>query len=594
MSPVADPNAADSRLRPVPLAPLPDWAGLAAPPPTPPTSFVGRERDVAAIRALLQEDVRLLTLIGPGGVGKTRLAIRVAAELAPAFPAGVAFVGLAPLTDPALLLPTIAQTLGLRESGERLLGERLAASLGDRRFLLLLDNLEHLVDAAPQLAEPLSACPGLTLLVTSRVVLRLSGEHIYAISPLAVPVAARPLPLDDLTAYPAVTLFAQRARAADPAFALTAERAAVVGEIVRRLDGLPLAIELAATRVRSLSPAAMLTRLSDRLCLLTGGPRDQPARLQTMRDAIAWSHDLLDPAEQRLFRRLAVFTGGCTLEAATAVAGAGDPTSGDVIEGIGSLVNQSLLQMIESPSGSRYVMLETVRQFARERLQASGDLGPIERAHAAWCLGFAEAYAPWRLGTSPGPSDDRREAELDNLRAALAWAIGHSETETAQRIVAALHVFWAKTGRCREGLRWGERALALPGEAPPQVRALTLIAVSCLAVDNGDPAAARPLAEEGLAISRTLGEAAPEVWASFALAEIAEAEGDLDQEEAWHDRALALARALGTNRWVRRCLTNLGRAASLRGDHDRAIALMEESLRSARNSHDPQQSVTRA
>jgi DNA-binding CsgD family transcriptional regulator/tetratricopeptide (TPR) repeat protein len=251
-------------------------------------------------------------------------------------------------------------------------------------------------------------------------------------------------------------------------------------------------------------------------------------------------------------------------------------------------VDKSLLQKIESPNGPRYGMLESVRQFARERLQDSADLASIERAHVAWCLALAESYAPWRWGkTLSQPSWDLLEADLDNLRAALAWAIAHEETETAQRIAAALHVFWWTTGRHREGLTWAERALALPGEVPPGVRALTLIAVSWLASDD-DPAAARPLAEEGLAISRALGEAVTEVWACFALAGISEAEGDLDQEEAWFERALALARALGARRWVHRCLTNLGRVASLRGNHERAIVLMEESLRSARASHDPQ------
>jgi non-specific serine/threonine protein kinase len=578
--------------------PLPDRAGLAAPLPAPLTSFVGREREVAAVSALLQEGVRLLTLVGPGGVGKTRLAIRVATESAPVFPAGVAFVALASLADPALLQPTIAQTLGLREPADRPPGERLVAAVGDRRFLLLLDNLEHLVDAAPQLAELLSACPGVTLLVTSRVVLRLSGEHVYPVPPLAVPEANRPLPLDDLAGYPAVALFGQRARAADPAFLLAAEQAAAVGELVRRLDGLPLAIELAAARVRALSPAALLARLSDRLRLLTGGPRDQPGRLQTMRDAIAWSYDLLPPEEQTLFRRLAVFAGGCTLEAAEHVGGEGNDGSSlpprrlaasppSVLDAIASLVDKSLLQKIESPGGPRYLMLESVRQFAVERLEESGDLASLERAHAAWCLALAEEYAPWRLGKAPIPSPDRREVELDNLRAALAWAVAHEEAETAHRIAAALHRFWERTVRHREGLMWGERALALPGEVPPVVRALTLIAVSSLTVDKGDPAAARPLAEEGLAISRALGEAVPEVWACFALAHISEAEGDPDQKEAWFDRALALARALGANRWVNLFLTNLGAMAAARGDHARAIALLEESLQSARASHDP-------
>jgi non-specific serine/threonine protein kinase len=611
VSPVADPTSAEPRPRPVPLVPLPERAVLGGPLPASPTSFVGREREVAVLTALLCRDgVRLVTLTGPGGVGKTRLALRVAADLAAEFADGARFVDLSPLVDPDLVLPTIAQALGLRRAGDQPVAEELAAWLAGRELLLVLDNLERVVDAAPELAGLLAACPAVTILATSRVVLRLSAEHVAPVEPLALPNVSRPRQASDLASVEAVALFVQRAQAADPGFALTGANAPTVEAIVRHLEGLPLAIELAAARVRSLSPAALLDRFTqrvpDRLRLLTGGPRDQPARQRTMRDAIAWSHDLLSPAEQTLFRRLAVFVGGCTLEAAEAVAGGqGDrgtggqdgeapgvcppvPLSPSVVEGIGSLVDQSLLQKVESPSGPRYAMLETVRQFARERLQESGDRASLERAHAAWCLALVEPYAPWRLGKVPMPSLDVREAELDNLRAALAWAIAHEEAETAQRLAAALHRFWGKMGRQREGLRWGERALALPGEVPPVVRALTLIAVSWLADCNGDPAARRPLAEEGLAISRALGEVVPAVWACFALADISGAEGDLDQVEAWFDRALALARALGAHRWVNLFLTNLGGVAARRGDHARAIALMEESLQSARSLHDPQ------
>src|SRR5215207_1006872 len=337
--------------------------------PTPLTSFLGRERDIAAVTAALsQPDLRLLTLTGPGGTGKTRLALRVAEELAPRFPDGVAFVPLAAVADPLLIPSAIAQQLGVRERGDRPIGERLIAALHDRRLLLVLDNFEHVLPAAPFVAELLAACPALSILVTSRTMLRLSGEQRFPVPPMTLPDPTITTTATAARQADAVQLFVQRAQAAQPGFVLTDENAGIVAAICRRLDGLPLAIELAAARIPVLPQRALLDRLDRRLLLLTGGPLDAPACLRTMRDAIAWSYDLLPSEEQLLFRRLAVFMGGCTLEAATALAGGGI----DVLEGISALVASSLLRQEDGSGGeSRFLMLETVREFGLERLAAS-------------------------------------------------------------------------------------------------------------------------------------------------------------------------------------------------------------------------------
>ena len=362
---MADPTPAD-RSQPQPVSPASGEFRdrLGAPVPAPLTSFVGREGEIAQVRDLLHRpDVRLITLTGPGGVGKTRLALRVAGELESGFADGAAFVDLTPLTDPALVAPTVAQAFGIRETGDRPIAERLADVLRDRDLLLVLDNFEQVADAAPLVGRLLAACPHLTVLVTSRAPLRLSAERVVAVPPLALPAPDRSIA--DQAATEAVRLFVARAQAARADFALTEENASDVAEVCRRLDGLPLAIELAAARVPHLPPSALLRRLDARLPLLTGGARDLPDRQRTMRDAITWSHDLLTPEEQVLFRRLAVFVGGGTLEAAEAVAGAPGERALAVLDGVASLVAKSLLRQEDGPDGEpRYRMLETVREFA--------------------------------------------------------------------------------------------------------------------------------------------------------------------------------------------------------------------------------------
>jgi predicted ATPase/DNA-binding CsgD family transcriptional regulator len=550
--------------------------------PRPPTRLVGREREVAALSALLaDEGERLLSLTGPGGVGKTRLAVAVASAAAERFPDGARFVGLAAVSDTALVAPTVAQALGVREAGEAPLADRLAVFLRDKRLLLILDNFEQVVEAAPLVADLLAACPGLAVLATSRVRLRLSGEREVAVAPLALPTNEGRAARDDAAAADAVRLFVERARAVRADFALTEANAGAVADICRRLDGLPLALELAAARVKVLPAAALLAKLERRLPLLTGGGRDLPARQRTMRDAVAWSHDLLTDDERVLFRRLAVCVGGFDLEAAEAVAG--DAGIG-VLEGVAALADASLLREEEDPDGEpRYLLLETVREFGLERLAASGEENEVRDRHAAFFLDLAErappAWADW------GPAMfDRVERELGNLRAALGRFLARGDAAAALRLAEAPRAFWWTGRHLGEGRTWLERSLALGGEAPDGVRAWALVTLGRCALLQGDTAAAEAAGREGLAIFRARGDAYGTVFALNTLGLVALERGEHDRATGLIEEARAAARAGGAPHWDARLLTNLGIIAAAQGDLERAAALYDEGLQFARRA----------
>jgi len=446
-------------------------------------------------------------LTGPGGSGKTRLSIAAATALADEFEWGAAFVPLAALTDPELVRGAIAEAVGAHQSPGMALWDALKAFLREKSILLVLDNLEQVPEAVPLISELLDVALGLKVLATSRASLRLRAEQEYPVAPLPVPGTARLARLEKLARVPAVQLFVERAQAVRSAFLLTPENAAAVAELCVRLDGLPLAIELAAARCRVLTPQAMLDRLDNRLKLLVGGPRDLPERHQTMRAAISWSYDLLTPPEQTLFRRLAVFSGGWTLDACEEICDALPGLGLDVLEGLDSLVGHSLLKRDEQTDGElRFRMLETIRDLARERLDASDEAEAIARLHATSYRDLAESASPHLKGAERKPTLERLRAERDNLRQALSWAIAHGEAGLALSMVTALE-WWYRSEAPAEGQRWGEAVLALPGAAEPTAeRAAALASLGGMLRVQGNQPAARRLLEESVAIWRNVGD----------------------------------------------------------------------------------------
>jgi predicted ATPase/DNA-binding winged helix-turn-helix (wHTH) protein len=548
------------------------------------TGFVGREKEAtAAGELLLRPEVRLVTVSGPGGIGKTRLAVEVASALSEKFPGGIHFVPLSPLSDPGLIAAVIAQALGIRGTGGKSPLEMLQENLQDPSgapILLLLDNFEHLLQAAPTVAELLAMAPKLKIMVTSRAALHLYGEHEFPVPPLALPDPLSLPPVEDLSHCPAVALFVQRAVAAKPDFELNRENAAAVAEICARLDGLPLAIELAAARVKVLGPASLLARLASRLQLLTGGPRDLPERQQTLRAAMDWSYDLLNPAEQKLFRRLAVFVGGCNLEGVEAVCDTRGDLDLDLLDGMASVVDKSLVLQAPLVNGeARFVMLETIREYALEKLGVSGEEAATKRAHAAYCLVLAEESPTQQPGAQGAEQMERFVAEHGNFRAALEWLTDTGDAEWGLRLGAALFRFWETREYLTEGRARLGKVLKLPrAAAPTKFRARALFAAGVLAGAQGDYAAADELVGESMGIARELGDGQGVAVSLNARAVLAQDRGDIAEAHALFEESLAVWREVGDSRDVARALSNLASAATLQGDHGRASSLYEECL----------------
>jgi predicted ATPase/transcriptional regulator with XRE-family HTH domain len=600
--------------------------------PNPPTPLVGRERDVTAVTGLLcRSGVRLVTLTGPGGIGKTRLGLQAAEDVQDQFADGVWFVNLAPISDPGLIITTVAQALGVRESGGQAILEQLRAYLHEKRTLLLLDNVEQVVEVAPLISQLLAHAPGLKVLATSRTTLRLSGEYEFAVPPLGLPPpaewldesSAQPLSVPAIERCASVRLFVERAQAARSGFRLTVENAEAVAEICRRLDGLPLAIELAAARVKLISTRALLARLDDRLALLTGGPRDLPARQQTIRDTIDWSYNLLDEGEKQLFARLGVFVGGWTIEAAEAIIGdVQAPKRATVLDGLSSLLDKSMVRQVEDLAGEpRFTMLETIHEYALERLQRSGELDVMQQRHADFFLALAEGWRHEATGYAEVALFDQLEIELANLRAALAWSHASPAAAVMElRLVATLTHFFVVRGYAVEGWERLKAALLRGAAVPIAIRADALAAVgNAIPHYFNDPAQAQAFIEEGLAFdkrrenprgiawqlmslgtitgvqgkyqrarelfeqSETYYQSLDDTWGQsvtqFALGQVALLQNDLERANLLLERSLVLCRASIDRPWaIARRLTARGFVVLAQGQHHSARALFMESL----------------
>jgi predicted ATPase/DNA-binding XRE family transcriptional regulator len=549
--------------------------------PMPPTPLVGRERDLEEVKAFFERpEVRLFTLTGTGGVGKTRLAIQAARDAADQFPDGTAFVGLAPLRDPSLVATSVLRSLGLGEADRRSPSDALRYHLREKRLLLVLDNFEHLLDAAVEVANLIESCPELVVLATSRAPLRVRGEQEYPVSPLALPSSTRSPAAEEVAGSPSGRLFLERARAVSPNFAITEENAGDVAAICWGLAGLPLALELAAAKARYLEPAALLGRL-DR-ALTNAWARDLPERQRTMRATLDWSHDLLTDGEKAMFRRLSVFAGGFTLEAAEQVCAFGEVGPEEILELLGRLTEQSLVTATPDAGALRYGMLEPIRQYALERLEESGEAAATRERHAEHFVTLAEAAKPVFLGPEYPVWSARLEQEHDNLREVLRWARHAGDVCTGLRVVGALGWFWWTHGYLQEGRRWAEELLSKPfADDHPRcapARAMALYGAGELALAQGDPTGAVALLEESLALFRELGD---EDDGDVVLAELGQAvraQGNRDRAAALSEEGLGLGRRLGDPRVAAIALNTLGHVERHRGNTEGAIARYEESL----------------
>lgn len=542
--------------------------------PVAPTAFIGREHEIAALRDLLRRPhTRLVSLTGPGGVGKTRLSLQTAADLLDDYRDGVFFVELAPLPSPELVIPTLAKALGLREPPNRPLFEVVREYLADKEALLVLDNFEHLLPAAPQVADLLAGCPRVKALVTSRAILHLDCEQQMGVPPLSLPDSACPGSADDLTRSEAIQLFVERARSIRLGFAIGPANACAVAEICRRLDGLPLAIELAAARVKILPPAEILALMREPMAVLTGGPRNLPPRQQTLRQTIAWSHDLLGAEEQCLFRRLAVFAGGCTLRAAETVAAA------DALTGLASLVDNSLLQRSERDEGDepRFAMLETLREYALERLDAAGETPALRARHADWYLALAEQAEPGLIGAPQAIWLGRLQQDYDNLRAALRWRVDHGPAGHGLRLAAALGRFWRAHGYIGE-VRGQLATLLAQATSEGPARAKALHVASWLAREQADYDEARTLAGESLALYRALAAPRGIGWALIDLAFVARYQADYGRTRALLEESLPPLREADDREGIAVALGNLGFIARDEGNGAVAEAHLQASL----------------
>jgi predicted ATPase/class 3 adenylate cyclase len=541
------------------------------------TSFVGREEEIGEVRRLLGQ-TRLLTLTGPGGTGKTRLAVQVATEVLTEYRDGAFFVDLSSVMDPALVPSAVAQALGVPEVPGRTILEAVKDHLRDRELFLVVDNFEQVAQAGPVIEELLTAAAKLKIVVTSRIVLSLRGEQEYLVPPLEPPDPKRLPDLPTLRQIEAVLLFTQRALAANPRFRVTEQNAPAVAEITARLDGLPLAIELAATRTKILTPEQLLPRLQERLSVLTSGARTLPERQRTLRGAIAWSYDLLENAERRLFALLSVFTGGWTLESAETVS---DPAGIglDILDGLTSLVDKSLVRRVE-PAGDnvRFTMLETIREFGLEQLLAGGDRDSVLRRHAEYFLALGVEAEPHLTADDQAVWLDRCDLEQPNIRAALRWAIVAGDADRAQESAGALWRFWQQRGHLAEGAALLEEILAMPsGQGPTAARAKALIGAGGMAWWRQDREAAGRFYGEALAIERELGDAARTAEALYNMAFVI-AGDDLEAAGRMLEESLALFRLAGDERGVAQVLPMLVMQDAQAGEWDRVIAGLEESV----------------